>query len=60
MHDPFEAGPCRASRKAGLFLRKMPRRHHHPDFDKLNMRGWKAAEKEGTLPSAAWQQERAW
>jgi hypothetical protein len=24
------------------------------------MRGWRAAEKEGKLPSAAWQQERAW
>ena len=35
-------------------------RHHHPDFDKLQLRGWKAAEKEGLLPDAGWQKEQAW
>ncbi|MCC6983190.1 MAG: agmatinase family protein [Bauldia sp.] len=33
---------------------------HHPDFNRLNTRGWKAAEKEGTIPSDAWNKERAW
>ncbi len=36
------------------------RRNHHPDFNRLHTRGWKAAEKEGTLPSDAWNKERAW
>ena len=60
MRDTFSRGPERASRKAGLTNRAEPARYHHPDFDKLNMRGWKAAEKEGPLPSAAWQKERQW
>ncbi len=35
-------------------------RRHHPDFDRLQSRGWKAAEKEGTLSTAAWNKEKAW
>ncbi|MGD9739050.1 MAG: agmatinase family protein [Bauldia sp.] len=35
-------------------------RRHHPDFDKLQMRGWKAAVQEGTLPEDAWKKERQW
>jgi len=35
-------------------------RSHHPDFDKLQMRGWKAAVKEGTIPEDAWKKERQW
>jgi agmatinase len=53
-------GPSTRQRAAGLLERAKTERHHHPDFDKLNMRGWKAAEKEGKLPSAAWQKEKAW
>ena len=37
-----------------------PGRHHHPDFDRLQMRGWKAAVKEGTIPQDAWKKERQW
>lgn len=37
-----------------------PGRNHHPDFDKLQMRGWKAAVKEGTIPQDAWKKERQW
>ena len=36
------------------------RHHHHPDFNRLQTRGWRAAEKEGTIPSDAWNKERAW
>lgn len=60
MRDLFNDGPARAHKRAGVKTQPLPGRHHHPDFDKLNMRGWRAAEKEGKLPSAAWQQERAW
>lgn len=35
-------------------------RRHHPDFDRLQMRGWKAAVKEGTIPEDAWKKERQW
>ena len=35
-------------------------RRHHPDFDRLQMRGWKAAVKEGTIPENAWAKERQW
>lgn len=35
-------------------------RLHHPDFDRLQMRGWQAAIKEGTLPENAWKKERQW
>ncbi|MEM7462716.1 MAG: agmatinase, partial [Pseudomonadota bacterium] len=43
-----------------MATRSMPSHQHHPDFDKLNMRGWKAVEKEAELPSAAWNKERQW
>jgi agmatinase len=33
------------------------RRHHHPDFDKMQARGWKAALTEEKIPSARWQAE---
>lgn len=35
-------------------------RRHHPDFDRLQMRGWKAATAEGALPETAWRKERQW
>ena len=59
MRTSTEFGPSRSGQKAGGIGCPAPQRFHHPDFDKLQMRGWKAAEKEGELPSAAWQQERA-
>jgi agmatinase len=34
------------------------RRHHHPDFDKMQARGWKAAMKEADIPDARWRAEQ--
>ena len=36
------------------------RRHHHPDFDKMQLKGWQAAQKEGDLPGDGWAKEREW
>ena len=36
------------------------KRKHHPDFDRLQARGWKAAVKEGKIPEDAWAKERQW
>jgi agmatinase len=33
------------------------RRFHHPDFDKMQARGWKAAMAEEKIPSARWKAE---
>jgi len=33
------------------------RRFHHPDFDKMQARGWKAAEAEAKIGDTRWQQE---
>jgi agmatinase len=33
------------------------RRYHHPDFDKMQARGWKAALAEEKIPSTRWQAE---
>ncbi len=33
------------------------RRYHHPDFDKMQARGWKAALAEEKIPGARWQAE---
>jgi agmatinase len=33
------------------------RRHHHPDFDKMQARGWKAALAEGQIPTTRWKAE---
>ncbi len=33
------------------------RRFHHPDFDKMQTRGWKAAEAEAKIGDTRWQQE---
>ncbi len=35
-------------------------RLHHPDFDRLQARGWRAAVKEGRIPEDAWAKERQW
>jgi agmatinase len=34
------------------------RRHHHPDFDKRSLQGWRAVHREATLPQTAWKAER--
>jgi agmatinase len=33
------------------------RRYHHPDFDKMQARGWKAALAEADIPSSRWKAE---
>jgi agmatinase len=33
------------------------KRRHHPDFDKMQARGWKAALKEADIPSTRWKEE---
>jgi agmatinase len=37
--------------------RRNERRFHHPDFDKMQARGWKAAMAEANIPSARWKAE---
>ena len=55
------AGGRRASRRAGLPARAPTGvRRHHPDFDALNSRGWKAAEAEGEIGDTAWRRELEW
>jgi len=34
------------------------RRRHHPDFDKMQARGWKAAMAEAEIPTSRWEAER--
>ena len=36
------------------------RRHHHPDFSKSDLRGWKAAHKEAEIPEDGWKREQQW
>jgi len=52
----------RHSRRAGTLGRRHPpgARQHHPDFDRLQLRGWKAAQAEAEIPHAAWNRERQW
>ena len=42
-----------ARRRAG----RDERRFHHPDFDKMQARGWKAAQAESTIGHSKWQAE---
>ena len=51
----------KATRKAGRESGPLDRRrHHHPDFDKLQLQGWQSALKEADLPENGWQKERQW
>ncbi|MDJ0942780.1 MAG: agmatinase family protein [Kiloniellales bacterium] len=55
--DPFR----RTFRAAGGFARTLPgRRRHHPDFDKLQLQGWRSALKEAELPEDGWRKEQQW
>ncbi len=36
------------------------KRFHHPDFDKMQARGWKAALAEADIPEDAWKAEQKW
>ena len=57
MFRPFHAKTRKVAGKLEPWENK---HHHHPDFDKLQLRGWKAVEKEKGLPSAAWEKEKQW
>ena len=35
------------------------RHHHHPDFDRMQTRGWKAAMAEAGIPTKKWEEEQA-
>src|SRR5690606_26691173 len=35
-------------------------RFHHPDFDKMQLRGWRAAQAEKDIPGGGWEKERQW
>ena len=48
---------CRARRDHWL---PGHRRQHHPDFDRMRLQGWKAAQKEAAIPGDAWRKEREW
>jgi len=52
----------RISHRAGAFAVELPgaRRRHHPDFDRMQLQGWKSAQAEADLPGDAWKKERAW
>ena len=36
------------------------KRQHHPDFDKMQLKGWQAALKEADIPGDGWSKEREW
>ena len=42
------------------FARPTERRFHHPDFSKMQARGWKSAMAEADLPEDAWRAEQKW
>jgi len=50
----------RISHRAGLWPTPDRRRHHHPDYNRLETQGWKALEAEGKLPSEGWKREMKW
>src|SRR6516165_3676330 len=50
----------RRSQRAGLVPPPRHERRHHPDFDRLQTQGWKAAEAEGQLSEAGWRKEQQW
>jgi agmatinase len=60
MIDLFADKRARHSHKVGVEKREPISRAHHPDFDKLQMKGWKSAQREAELPSDAWKREQKW
>ena len=53
MIDPVFGASAPQQRRAA----RTARRCHHPDFEKIQARGWKAALAESELPTAGWQAE---
>ncbi|MEM0908717.1 MAG: agmatinase, partial [Pseudomonadota bacterium] len=58
--SPQRAHPHRANHGAGLRARRAPSKHHHPDFNAKETKGWKALEKEDKLSGAGWAKEQRW
>jgi agmatinase len=52
-----EPTPRSRSRAGRNFLPRSERRFHHPDFDKMQARGWKAAQAEARIGDTRWKQE---
>ncbi len=51
----------RRHRVAGLLpTARREERRHHPDFSKLQLKGWQAALKEADIPGDGWAKEREW
>jgi len=55
MFDRFERHHARPIAPRGP---RAERRAHHPDFDKMQARGWKAALAEGEIPDDGWRAEQ--
>ena len=51
---------ARHTRHAGLTSAPAFARRHHPDFDRMQTQGWKAAEAEGKISDQAWRKEQQW
>lgn len=62
--DPSTRRPSdrHTSRRAGIVTGPLPgaRRDHHPNFEKMQLKGWKAAQKEGELSQDGWKREQKW
>ena len=52
--------PEKRRRYAGPTPRPERTRHHHPDFNARETRGWKALEAEGRLSVDGWRREEKW
>jgi agmatinase len=57
---PSDRLPVRRRRRAGLAAPRRCVRAHHPDFDALNTRGWRALEAESQLGEDGWRREERW
>lgn len=54
----FDADRRHRERPRGVL--RSTRRCHHPDFDRMQLRGWRAAQAEKDIPGDAWERERQW
>src|SRR4051812_21782767 len=54
----FDADRRTRERQRGVA--RNAQRLHHPDFDRMQLRGWRAAQAEKDIPGDAWERERLW
>ena len=54
----FDADRRHRERQRGML--RNTQRFHHPDFDRMQLRGWRAAQAEKDIPGDAWERERQW